>query len=150
MCKKHKGFTLVECVVYMFLSVIIMIMAFKILFSSSNIFMETINKSIYINSINEGFLNMDRLIMDEKVVKISSDEDKIILYIGNEKGIYEIQEISRIDNNLVIKYFDIRDFTNYTTRNTIVYSIDDFKVKGKGRLLYIAIKKGGNVYRKCI
>lgn len=150
MYKKKKGFTLIECTVYMFLSVTIMIIAFKLLVTSTSVFLETVKKSLELNSINECFLDIDRFIRDIKVQKITSDENKIVIYKGDGKNIYEMQEISKLENNLVVKYFDIRNLNKYTTRNTIVSNISDFKVKNKGRLIYIAIKKGGNEYKKCI
>lgn len=150
MYKKNKGFTLIECIVYMFLSVLIMAIGFKILVTSTNAFFKTVNMSLDLNSINEGFLDLDRFLNDNEVQRVTSDENKIIIYKGNEKSIYEMQEISRLENNLVIKYFDIRNLDKYTTRNTIISNISNFHVKNKGRIMYVTIEKGGNEYKRCI
>lgn len=150
MYKKNRGFTLIECIVYMFLSVLIMAMGFKLLVTVTNVFFDTVNMGLDLNSINEGFLDIDRFLRDNKVQKIESDENKLVIYKGDNKNICEIQEISKLDNNLVIKYFDIRNLSKYTTRNTIVSNISDFKVKTKGKIIYLTVKKGGNEYKRCI
>ncbi|MBD7910029.1 MULTISPECIES: prepilin-type N-terminal cleavage/methylation domain-containing protein [Clostridium] len=150
MFRKNNGFTLIECVVYMFLSMLIMIIGFKLLVTCTSVYFETVKKSLGLNSIDGSFLDIDRFLRDTGVQKISSEDNKIIIYRGDKSNIFEIQEILKFENNLIIKYYDIRNFNRYTTRNTIISNIDDFKVKIKGRLIYINISKGGTEYRKCL
>ena len=152
-----KGFTLIECIIYMFIGTIIVSISLKILINTSISYKKLVNNLEDMNTVENTFINLERLFKDETIKKIIvSGDDKVEIYKRNEERYnidqipYEKAEIIKLKNNLVINYYEF--FTEYKlqAKNVLIENIDDFKILRKGKLRYLIITKGGREYARCI
>lgn len=150
MYKRKKGMTLIECVTYMGVLVILSCVLIKIIMNTDHLYMKTIQTYSRQSDVENIFTNIERFINEEDVNKIEVRNNNIIIYKGNSKKNFKKEEIFKDNDKLMIKYYDIRNFEDYNTRNTLGLKIQEFKVNVKGKLIYIIIKKGGKEYIKCL
>lgn len=150
MYKARKAVTLLECIAYIGLLAILSLILVKNIINTDNFYMKT--RKIYSdkNDIDNLFMNIERFMDEEDVKSIDVENNMLIIYKGNSEKIFEKQEIFKKGNKILIKHYDIRNFEDYNTYNTLDLEVDDFKVKVKKKLIYLIIEKGGRKYIKCL
>ncbi len=150
MCKKRKGITLIECITYIGVSVILGCILVKVIINTDYLYLKMVQIYNRKSDVDNVLMNMERFLNEEDVNKIEVKDNKIIILKGNEDKNFKKEEIFKDGSKLVIKYYDIRNFEDYNTRNTLGLEVEDFKVNVKGKLIYISLKKGGKEYIKCL
>ena len=145
---KNKGFTLIECITYLSISLIVVSIGIKLLIDSKKIFYTSIKENMNLNSIEEAFHMIDVMKIDH-FYEITGDIEKNKI-IFDKKGSLQKNELCTDKNDLIIKYYDYSGYNKQISKNLLLSNIDNFKVKKKGKLIYIVIKKNGEEYIKCI
>ena len=59
MYRKSKGFTLLEIIIYMGLSLIICLIGYKVVMEVKNMYSKSIEESLSLNSVEEAFITID-------------------------------------------------------------------------------------------
>lgn len=146
-----KGFTLLEILLYMSISLVILLIVTVVLKDIKQIYFKGIDKSINVNKIVEGFMIIDKLAKEDELIKVDMNSDSIKFYYTDEIGTL-VKEIKKDGNKLIIKYYKKQGETYYSygSPNDIIAGIEEFIVKKKGKLIYLSIKKEGELYIKCI
>lgn len=156
MFKKKRGFTLIECIIYIFIGTIITSISLKILVDTSIVYKNLVESSEETNNVESALVNLERLLRNETIERINSTNDTVeILKISKNKNktgkvYYEKEELIKEGKNLIIKYYDLINTPDYKMKNVLLENINDFKVYKKGRLRYLVIIKGNKEYIKCL
>lgn len=151
MYKKSKGFTLLEIVIYMGLSLIICLISYKLVMQVKNIYLKSIEESLSLSSVEEAFITIDKFARENSEIEISNSKNKLVINKGCfTDNSYEKRIIEESEGNLLIKYYDAKDELDYKSRNTLITKISNFKVISKGKLIFITFEKGGGIYTKCL
>ena len=145
---KNKGFTIIECIAYLSISLMIVSIGVKLLMDSKKIFYMGIKENMSLNSIEEAFHMIDVMKIDN-FDEINGDvfKNKVIFYKNSS---LEKNELCKDNDNLIIKYYNATSYSRPVSKNLLLSNIENFEVKKKGKLIYIKIKKNGEEYVKCI
>lgn len=153
MCIKNnkKGFTLIEMIIYLAISLLIILILSDIFIVSYKSFNKNIKKDSYINSIENGIIAIKDMSMDSRVIFKEKNNNSLVLY-QKFKDFYCVQSIYKKNNQLIVEYSERYDNGNYEIKEeeTIIKNINDFYVYKKENLLYIKIIKEGKEYIICI
>ena len=153
MCIKNnkKGFTLIEMIIYLAVSLLIILILSDIFIVSYKSFNKNIKKDSYINSIENGIIAIKDMSMDSRVIFKEKNNNSLVLY-QKFKDFYCVQSIYKKNNQLIVEYSERYDNGNYEIKaeQTIIKNINDFYVYEKENLLYIKIIKKGKEYIICI
>lgn len=144
---KKKGFTLIELIIYLAVSLTIVLILSDIFIVFYKSFNRNINKDRNINSIENGLVAIKDMVMDSRVIFKESDKNSLLIY-QKFKDFYWVQSIYKKDNNLIVEYSE-QYFNNVSIRKgrqTIIKNINNFYVYEKGNLLYVKIIKEGEEY----
>lgn len=153
MCIKNnkKGFTLIEMIIYLAVSLIIILILSDIFIISYKSFNKNINKDSCINSIENGIITIKDMSMDSRVIYKEKDNNSLVL-CQKFKDFYWVQLIYKKNNQLIVEYSE--KYNNgdckIKGKQTIIKNIDNFYVYKKENLLYIKIIKEGEEYITCI
>ena len=148
---KKKGFTLLEVLVNISISTVVILIATNVLIDTVNIYYNNLNRNVEINSIVEGFISIDSIAKDDDMKEIMFLDDSVKFYYKNSEG-QMIKELIKDNNDLIIRYYKMggKVYYPYGPHNDIITNIEEFKVIKKEKLIYINVKKGGEIYTKCI
>ena len=153
MCIKNnkKGFTLIEMIIYLAVSLLIILILSDIFIVSYKSFNKNINKDSCINSIENGIIAIKDISMDSRVIFKEKNNNSLVLY-QKFKDFYCVQSIYKKNNQLIVEYSERYDNGGYKIKaeQTIIKNINDFYVYEKENLLYIKIIKEGKEYIICI
>lgn len=148
---KKKGVTLLELVLYMSISLVISLTAISIFTELRKVYFKSTEESINVNKIVEGFITIDNLAKDKELEKIEMKSNSLKFYYNGNLS-YIVKEVIQDNDKLIIRYYikqgDI--YLSYGAPNDIIAEIEGFNVNKKGKLIYITIKKKGELYIKCI
>lgn len=148
--KKKKGFTFIELSIYISLGLIVLGISLNLLISTMNIYKNTIEKNNFINTMDDFNINLDNIIKDNKVKRIFSDEDKLILYTLEDERVV-IKKILASDNSIKVHYYEeISSKEVELTNNKLLDDISNFNVSQRGKLIFISFEKEGIKYKRCI
>lgn len=151
MYRKSTGFTLLEVVIYIGLSLTICLIGYKLVMQVKNIYLKNIEESLSLSSVEEAFITIDRFARESSEIEISNINNKLVINKGGfTDDSYEKRIIEESQGNLLIKYYDSRDQLNYKGRSTLITNISKFNVISKGKLIFITFEKGGTIYTKCL
>lgn len=81
---KKKGFTLLEFILYMSISLIITSIVIRVLMDTRQIYYKSLEESLNANNIVEGFITIDNIAKDESLIKIETMESNIKFYYENK------------------------------------------------------------------
>lgn len=145
--RNNKGFTIIESLVYIFLTTIILVEGISLYISIYKSYLETQLLTIKCNNYQNFYINLDNIIAEGNIEKIVANSDNIIFSKDNKaENINKI--IKAFDGKIVVKY------TKYSSSETINYmlkDIDKLEVKAKKNLIYLIIyDKEGKEFIKCI
>ena len=159
---KKKGSTLIELLLYMSLSLVISLIGMKILLDTRQVYYKNLDESLNSNHISEGFIRIEEITKEEDKDKILERIEVLpdsIKFYCNDYELKEapkgkiIKELMKINDELVFVYHKKvnEDYIRLPTPiNTIMDNIEEFHVIKKGKLVYISVKRGGEVFIKCI
>lgn len=151
MYRKSKGFTLLEIVIYMGLSLMICLMGYKLVMKLKNIYSISIEESLSLNSVEEAFITIDKFAREVDVLDVSNINNKLVINKGYyTNGLYETRIIEASEGNLLIGYYDSKGEELTGNRRTLIKKIKNFEVVSKGKLIFITFEKGGVTYTKCV
>lgn len=143
----NRGFTIIESLVYIFLTTIILVEGISLFVSVYKSYLETQLLTIKCNNYQNFYINLDNIIAEGNIEKIVANSDNIIFSKDNKaENINKI--IKAFDGKIVVKY------TKYGSNETINYmlkDIDKLEVKTKKNLIYLIIyDEEGKEFIKCI
>jgi Tfp pilus assembly protein PilW len=143
----NRGFTIIESLVYIFLTTIILVEGISLYISEYKSYLETQLLTIKCNNYQNFYINLDNIIAEGNIEKIVANSDNIIFSKDNKaENINKI--IKAFDGKIVVKY------TKYGSNETINYmlkDIDKLEVITKKNLIYLIIyDKEGKEFIKCI
>jgi len=151
MYRKRKGFTLLEIVIYMGLSLMICLMGYGLVMKLRNIYLISIEESLSLNSVEEAFISIDKFARELDVEHISNINNKVVISKGYfTDDSYEKRIIEELNGNLFIGYYDSTEKEFTERKRTLIVNIKNFKVISKGKLIFITFEKGGVTYTKCL
>ena len=150
MYKFEKGMTIIECMVWISLMMIITSILAKLFINVNYIFAKCEEEQINESDINDLFINIERFLSEDGVQKIDFTNNSLVICKGTKDKTFKKEVISKQENEIIIKYYDITDFEDYNARNTLAKNIDDLKIIKKEKLLYITVLKGGKEYIKVL
>ena len=144
---KKKGFTLIELIIYLAVSLTIILILSDIFIVFYKSFNKNINKDSTINSIENGLVAIKDMVMDSRVVFKENKKNSLLIY-QKFKDFYWVQSIYKKDSNLIVEYSEqyFNSVSIIKGRQTIIKNINKFYVYKKGNLLYIKIIKEGQEY----
>lgn len=145
------GFTLIELIVYLAVSLVIILMLSDIFIICYKSFNKNINRDSSINSIENGIIAIKDMAMDSRVIFKEKYNNSLVLY-QEFINFYWLQSIYIKDKALIVEYSERYDSgaCKIKEEETIIKNISDFSVYEKGNLLYIKIVKEGEEYITCI
>ena len=144
---KKRGFTIIESLVYIFLTTLILVQGINLFVLMYKSYIETAKLTIKYNNCQNFYINLDNIISEGGIDQIIVD-DNYILFSKDIKSNNLEKIIKSYEGKIVVKY--VR--ANVTqTINTMLEDIDDFEIKKKGKLIYLIIHdKDGKEFIRCI
>ncbi|OOM81007.1 hypothetical protein CLPUN_11670 [Clostridium puniceum] len=145
--EKSGGFTIIESLVYIFLTTIILVEGINLYVSMYKSYIEARALTIKYNDYQNFYINFDTIISEGNLEQIIVD-DKSILFSKDDKSNNLNKIIKSSEGKIVVKYmrFDVTEAIN-----TMLKDIDRFEVKRKGKLVYLIIyDKEGEEFIRCI
>ena len=145
--KKNSGFTIIESLVYIFLTTIILVEGINLYISMYKSYIETRELTIKYNDYQNFYINLDNIISEGNLKQIIVDGNSVI-FSKDDKSNNLNKIIKSSEGKIVVKYMRA-DVTE--TINTMLKDIDRFEVKKKGKLTYLIIyDKEGKEFIRCI
>jgi hypothetical protein len=145
--KKKYGFTIIESLVYIFLTTIILVEGISLYVSMYKSYMENKAITIKYNNYQNFYINLDNIISEGNIEGITANNDNII-FSKDLKSENLIKEIKANEGEIGVKY--LRNGATETI-NTMLAGVDRFEVKTKGKLIYLIIyDEDGKEFIRCI
>ncbi len=133
--RRKKAFTMIESIIYIFLSTIILGEGISMFISGYASYIEVKNKTIRLNEYRNFQVNLEDIVSEGAVDEIITGED----YVELHKNIYEgnMKKTIRVYNgNIVVSYSKGQKTLNY---NNLLYNVSQMKVIKKENLIYLNI-----------
>lgn len=147
MYKRKNGFTIIESLVYIFLTTMILVEGINLFTLMYKSYIEATNLTIKYNNCQSFYINLDNIISEGGLEEIVID-DSYILFSKDIKSNNLDKIIKSNQGKIFVKYMR----SNVTeTINTMLEDIDSFEVKKKENLIYLTIHdKEGKEFIRCI
>lgn len=145
--KKEVGFTVIEALVYIFLTTIILVEGINLFILMYKSYIDAANFTIKYNNYQNFYVNLDDIISEGGLEQIVVDNN-YILFSKDIKSNNLDKLIKSNQGKIVVKYMK----SNVTeTINTMLEDIDRLEIKKKGNLIYLIIyDKDGKEFIRCI
>lgn len=145
--KRKNGFTIIESLVYIFLTTMILVEGINLFVLMYKSYIENTNVTIQYNNCQNFYINLDNIISEGGLEEIIID-DSYILFSKDIKSNNLDKLIKSNQGKIFVKYMR----SNVTeTINTMLEDIDSFEVKKKENLIYLIIHdKDGKEFVRCI
>lgn len=145
--KRKKGFTIIESLVYIFLTTMILVEGINLFALMYKSYIEATNLTIQYNNCQNFYINLDNIISEGGLEEIIID-DNYILFSKDIKSNNLDKIIKSNQGKIFVKYMR----SNITeTINTMLEDINSFEVKKKENLIYLIIHdKDGKEFIRCI
>jgi len=145
--KKKRGFTIIESLVYIFLTTMILVEGINLFVLMYKSYIEATKLTIKYNDYQNFYINLDNIICEGGLESILVD-DNYILFSKNSEFKNLEKKIKSNEGKIVVKY------TRYGATesiNTMLKDIDNLEVKKKGKIIYLIIHdKDGKEFIRCI
>ena len=142
--KKKRGFTIIESLVYIFLTTMILADGINLFVLMYKSYIEATKLTIKYNNYQNFYINLDNIIPDIGLENIVVDDRYILFLMDNKSG----------NSDIVIKSYNGDIVAKYTESGpipTMIQNINYLEVKKKGKLIYLIIHdKEGKEFIKCI
>ncbi|WP_243145919.1 competence type IV pilus minor pilin ComGF [Clostridium chromiireducens] len=145
--RKTKAFTIIESLVYIFLTTVILLEGIDIFVSMYKNYIEITQLTIKYNNYQNFFINIDNIISEGGLQKIIVDKNYVTFSNDNKSNNLD-KTIKSYDGKILVKYTR----NNVTqTINTMLEDIDRLEIRKKGNLIYFRIyDKDGKEFIRCI
>lgn len=145
--KKKKAFTIVETIVYIFLSVIIFVEGISSFIPMYKTYLEVKKNSIRCNEYKDFYINLNNIISEGSIDKIVMGKDYITLCKSNY-GKNMKKTIRAYENKIVVIYARGEEILTY---NNMLFNVKKMEVSKKKNLIYINIyDENGDKFICCI
>lgn len=146
-CKKRNAFSIIESLVYIFLTTMILAFGINLFISMYETYVKSVQISIRYNNYQNFFVNLDSIISEGKLEKIIVDNNTVIFSKSDNQG--KIDKVIKSNQGAIyIKY--LRG-NSVETINTMIQDIDKLEIKRKGKLIYFIIYgTDGKEYIRCV
>lgn len=142
--KFKRGFTILETMVYSFITTMILAEGINLLVLMYGNYIESTKESIKYNDFQNLNINLDNIISEERIENIAVD-DKNISFIKND-GTTKL--IKSYNGEIFVKYLQNG---NTKTINCMIGNINRLEVKKKGNLIYLIVfDNEGQEFIRCI
>jgi hypothetical protein len=141
------GFTIIESLVYIFLTTMILAGGISLYISMYRSYIETAKITIKYNNYQSFFINLDSIISEGCLEKIVVN-DNYVLFSKSYKSDDLDKVIKSNEGKIYVKY--IKNNT-VETINTMLDNIDNLEIKKNGKLTYFIVRdKEGTEFIRCI
>lgn len=145
--KRKLGFTIIESLVYIFLTTMILAEGISLFISMYKSYIESAEITIKYNNCQNFFINLDSIISEGGLEKIVVDNNNV-LFSKNCNSDELDKIIKSNEGKIYVKY--IKNDT-VETINTMLNDIDNLEVKKNGKLIYFIVHdKEGKEFIRCI
>jgi len=145
--KKKRGFTIIESLVYIFLTTIILVEGLNLYVLMYKSYIDVTKLVIRYNNYQNFYINLDNVISEGNLEEIIIDDNYILLSKNIEDPNLS-KTIKSYEGEIVVKCIDK---LGKSTINTMVKDIDILEVKKKGKLNYLIIHDiDGKEFIRCI
>ena len=145
--KYKKAFTILESIIYIFLSTIILMEGINMCISIYKVYVDIRNSSIRANEYKNFYINLNNIISEGGLENIVVGDDYILLCKGESSENIR-KKICLYEKKIVISYSDERGTLTY---NNMLYDIKEMKVIKKENLIYVKIyDENGEEFICCI
>lgn len=145
--KRKLGFTIIESLVYIFLTTMILAEGISLFISMYKSYIESAEITIKYNNCQNFFINLDSIISEGGLEKIVVDNNNVLFSKNCDSD--ELDKIIKSnEGKIYVKY--IKNDT-VETINTMLNDIDNLEVKKNGKLIYFIVHdKEGKEFIRCI
>ncbi|WP_294401998.1 hypothetical protein [uncultured Clostridium sp.] len=133
--KKKKAFTLIESIIYIFLSVIILAEGINIFIPMYKTYLEVRAESIRANEYKNFCINLNNIISEGCLNEISAGKDYITLGKSDYDG--ELKKTIRVYDGKVVAVYS--EGNKILTYNNMLYDVERMEVYKKNKLIYVNI-----------
>ena len=145
--KKKRGFTIIESLVYIFLTTIILVEGLNLYVLMYKSYIDVTKLVIRYNNYQNFYINLDNVISEGNLEEIIIDDNYILLSKNIEDPNLS-KTIKSYEGEIVVKCIDK---LGKSTINTMIKDIDIIEVKKKGKLNYLIIHDiEGKEFIRCI
>jgi len=145
--KKKRGFTIIESLVYIFLTTIILVEGLNLYVLMYKSYIDVTKLVIRYNNYQNFYINLDNVISEGNLEEIIIDDNYILLSKNIEDPNLS-KTIKSYEGEIVVKCIDK---LGKSTINTMIKDIDTLEVKKKGKLNYLIIHDiEGKEFIRCI
>jgi hypothetical protein len=145
--KKKRGFTIIESLVYIFLTTIILVEGLNLYVLMYKHYIDVTKLAIRYNNYQNFYISLDNVISEGNLEEIIIDDNYILLSKNIEDPNLS-KTIKSYEGEIVVKCIDK---LGKSTINTMIKDIDIIEVKKKGKLNYLIIHDiEGKEFIRCI
>jgi len=145
--KKKRGFTIIESLVYIFLTTMILVEGLNLYILIYKYYIDITKQMIKYNNYQSFYINLDNVLSEGNLEEIIVGNNSLLLS-KNIEDPNSSKTIKSNDGELVVKCIDK---LGKNTINIMLKDIDNLEVKRKGKLIYLIIHdKEGKEFIKCI
>ena len=145
--KKKRGFTIIESLVYIFLTTIILVEGLNLYVLMYKSYIDVTKLVIRYNNYQNFYINLDNVISEGNLEEIIIDDNYILLSKNIEDPNLS-KTIKSYEGEISVKCIDK---LGKSTINTMIKDIDTLEVKKKGKLNYLIIHDiEGKEFIRCI
>lgn len=144
---KKSGITIIESLVYVFLTTMILAQGISMFISLYKSYKESEKETIKYNRDQNFFVNLDSVISEGGYEKISV-EDNNLLFFSTEKRVDPDKIVKSYDGKVAVRYMSVYGSGSV---NVMIKDIDGLEIRKKGKLIYLIMRdKDGKEFIKCI
>lgn len=143
---KKSGFTMIESLVYIFLTTIILVEGINVYVSIYKYYIDKISISSEYNNYQKFFIDIENIIDQGTFEKITVEDNTLLFFEKDNENVLQ-KKIKSYAGNVVVKYMN----TKAQPIIVMLEDIDSLEVTKKGKLIYLKLKnKEGKEFIKCI
>ena len=153
---KNKGYTLIEVVSVIAISIIVMSIGFTLLISTYKYYSNSIEDAVREDEVDNALINIDRLITRDMITEINVrdiDKEIEVVYskIYGSDTLLNTKVIKYENGKLVVKTYDGLRRSFLLATNTILKDVREFNIIKKENIYYYKIiLKTGDEIIQCI
>lgn len=141
--KKKRGFTIIESLVYIFLTTLILAEGINLYVSIYKSYLEEVCVSDKYNNYQSFFINIENIIAQGEFDRITVEDNTLLFFEKNNEKVLG-KKINSYGGNVALKDMD-------TSPEIMIENIDKLEIKTKGKLIYLILRdKDGKEFIKCI
>ena len=138
---RHEGFTLLEVIISLGISMSLLLIIIKVNSEVINDYCSNSKESILEDNFDNAMLNLDNIINGYEVSDIKAENNQIIIKydLDFEKDYYKIRKIFFSRNKLMVSTINQYNMGIRSGKNVILNNVKEFNVYTKKSLIYFEI-----------